>query len=52
MEAVFQELRTFKVKKNAIEAKIKEVAEKLKDKDRKVWVVKPDFKVNNLTPSS
>ncbi|KAF7966207.1 hypothetical protein HWV62_39698, partial [Athelia sp. TMB] len=38
VETVFQDLRDHKVKKNAIEAKIKEIAEKSKDK--KIWVLK------------
>lgn len=39
VETVYQELKEHKVKKNAIEAKVREVGEKCKDK--KVWVVKP-----------
>jgi len=42
VETIYQELRIHKVKKNAIEAKVREVGEKCKD--RKVWVVKPTFK--------
>ncbi|KAF5365726.1 hypothetical protein D9758_003132 [Tetrapyrgos nigripes] len=38
VEAVYQELREHNVKKNAIEAKIKEIGEKSKEK--KVWVIK------------
>lgn len=38
VEAIYQELRAHKVKKNAIEAKIREVGEKCKD--RKYWVVR------------
>lgn len=43
VETIYQELKTQKVKKVAIEAKIREVGEKCKEK--KVWVVKPAFKV-------
>ena len=39
VETVYQELKEHKVKKNAIEAKVREVGEKCKDK--KVWVIKP-----------
>ncbi len=39
VEAVYQELREHKIKKIAIETKIKEVGEKRKD--TKIWVVKP-----------
>lgn len=38
VEAIFQELRDHKVKKNSIEAKVKEIAEK--GKDKKIWVLK------------
>jgi len=38
VESIYQELRGFNVKKNSIEAKIKEVGEKSKEK--KVWIVK------------
>ncbi|KZP20865.1 hypothetical protein FIBSPDRAFT_1044651 [Athelia psychrophila] len=38
VEAIFQELREHKVKKNSIEAKVKEIAEK--GKDKKIWVLK------------
>lgn len=44
VETLHQELREHKVKKNSIEAKIREVAEKCKE--RKVWVVKPEAKSN------
>ncbi|EGN95488.1 hypothetical protein SERLA73DRAFT_113060 [Serpula lacrymans var. lacrymans S7.3] len=44
VESVFQELRTHKVKKNAIEAKVKELGEKSKEK--KIWVVKEDVRVS------
>jgi len=37
VESVHQELRVHNVKKNAIEAKVREVAEKSKEK--KIWVV-------------
>lgn len=37
VESVYQELRAHKVKKNAVEAKVREVAEKSKEK--KIWVV-------------
>lgn len=38
VEMVYQELKAHKVKKNAIEAKIKEIGEK--DKEKKFWVLK------------
>jgi hypothetical protein len=37
VESVHQELRAHKVKKNAIEAKVREVAEKSKEK--KIWMI-------------
>jgi hypothetical protein len=43
VETIYQELKAHKVKKVAIEAKIREVGEKCKEK--KVWIVKPAFKV-------
>ena len=42
VETLHQELKEHKIKKNSIEAKIREVAEKCKEK--KVWVIKPDIK--------
>ncbi|RPD65935.1 hypothetical protein L227DRAFT_606090 [Lentinus tigrinus ALCF2SS1-6] len=42
VETVHRELQAHKVKKNAIEAKVREVGEKCKEK--KVWVVKADVK--------
>ena len=44
VEAIYQELRVHKVKKNAIEAKVKEVGEKCKEK--KVWVIKQGVQVS------
>ncbi|KAJ3562966.1 hypothetical protein NP233_g9247 [Leucocoprinus birnbaumii] len=44
VETIYQELKTHKVKKVAIEAKIREVGEKCKDK--KVWIVKPGLKAS------
>lgn len=44
IEVIYQELREHKVTKVAIEAKIKEVGEKSKDK--KIWVVKPALMVS------
>ncbi|KAF9533495.1 hypothetical protein CPB83DRAFT_880065 [Crepidotus variabilis] len=41
VEAIYHDLREHKVKKNAVEAKVREVAEKCRDK--KVWIVKPDL---------
>jgi len=38
VEAVYQELREHNVKKNAIEAKIREIGEKSKEK--KFWIIK------------
>lgn len=46
VETIYQELRIHKVKKNAIEAKVREVGEKCKD--RKVWIVKPTFKARRI----
>ncbi|KAK0503100.1 chromatin assembly factor 1 subunit A-domain-containing protein [Armillaria luteobubalina] len=45
VEAIYQELRGYKVKKNAIEAKVREVGEK--NKDTKFWKVKPSFEQEN-----
>ena len=45
IEAVHRELQVHKVKKNAIEAKIREIGEKCKE--RKIWVVKPELRVSN-----
>ncbi|KAJ7063141.1 chromatin assembly factor 1 subunit A-domain-containing protein [Mycena amicta] len=42
VDTIYQDLRDHKVKKNSIEAKVREVAEKCKLK--KVWVVKENFK--------
>ncbi|KAK2460579.1 hypothetical protein APHAL10511_007049 [Amanita phalloides] len=42
VEAIYQELRGNKVKKNAIEAKVREVAEKCKES--RIWVIKSAFK--------
>ena len=47
VETVYQELRQHKVKKNAIEAKLKEIGEKSKEK--KVWVVKSEYSVSFIT---
>ena len=44
VETVHKELSGFKVKKNAIEAKVREIGEKARE-GRKVWVVKPEIKV-------
>lgn len=46
VEAVYQDLREHKVTKIAIEAKIREIGEKCRDK--KVWVVKPDVMVRRF----
>ncbi|RDB24271.1 hypothetical protein Hypma_008755 [Hypsizygus marmoreus] len=43
VEAIHRDLRDHKVKKNTIEAKVKEVGEKCKEK--KFWVVKPVFQI-------
>ena len=45
VETVHRELQVHKVKKNAIEAKVREVGEKCKEK--KVWVVKPSVKASS-----
>jgi chromatin assembly factor 1 subunit A len=44
IEAAYQDLKTHKVKKNALEAKIREVSEKTGSP--KVWTVKPEFQVS------
>ncbi|KAJ6496514.1 chromatin assembly factor 1 subunit A-domain-containing protein [Mycena vitilis] len=43
IDTIYQDLRNHKVKKNCIEAKVREVAEKCKVK--KVWVVRDTFRV-------
>ncbi|KAF7295073.1 hypothetical protein MIND_01045600 [Mycena indigotica] len=43
VDVIYQDLRDHKVKKNSIEAKVREVAEKCKL--QKVWVVKENFRV-------
>ncbi|KAF7338435.1 hypothetical protein MVEN_02069300 [Mycena venus] len=43
IDTIYQDLRDHKVKKNSIEAKVREVAEKCKVK--KVWIVKESFRV-------
>ncbi|KAF8559629.1 hypothetical protein OG21DRAFT_1502866 [Imleria badia] len=43
VESIYQDLRIHKIKKNAIEAKVREMGEKSKDK--KVWVVKQSVQV-------
>jgi hypothetical protein len=43
VDTIYQDLRDHKVKKNSIEAKVREVAEKCKMK--KVWIVKDNFRV-------
>lgn len=51
VETVYKELSTQKagVKKNAIEAKVREIGEKSKDGgSAKVWVVKPDVRVRRV----
>lgn len=49
VEAVFHELKAHKVKKNSIEAKVKEIAEKAKDSDKgKIWVLKPGVSIPNV----
>jgi chromatin assembly factor 1 subunit A len=42
IDMIYQDLREHKVKKNSIEAKVREVAEKCKVK--KVWIVKDNFR--------
>jgi chromatin assembly factor 1 subunit A len=46
VDKIYQDLREHKVKKNSIEAKVREVAEKCKI--RKVWVVKENFKAPSV----
>jgi chromatin assembly factor 1 subunit A len=46
VEAVYQDLKAQKVKKNSLEAKIREVSEKTGSP--KVWTVKPDVLVRHL----
>ncbi|TFK64073.1 hypothetical protein BDN72DRAFT_286329 [Pluteus cervinus] len=41
VDAIYHELRAHKVKKNAIEAKVREVGERCKEK--KFWVIKPEM---------
>ncbi|KAJ7046609.1 chromatin assembly factor 1 subunit A-domain-containing protein [Mycena alexandri] len=43
IDTIYQDLKDQKVKKNSIEAKVREVAEKCKVK--KVWIVKENFRV-------
>ena len=50
VETVHRELQAHKVKKNAIEAKVREVGEKCKEK--KVWIVKAEVKVNLYSTDS
>ncbi|KAL6309063.1 hypothetical protein BKA93DRAFT_821888 [Sparassis latifolia] len=45
IETIYNELKEQRVKKNAIEAKVRELAEKCREK--KVWVVKPDVKASH-----
>lgn len=45
VDSVYQDLKVHKVKKNAIEVKVKEVAQK---DGRKVWTVKPEFAVSSF----
>lgn len=49
IESIYQDLRIHKVKKNAIEAKVREVGEKSKDK--KIWVVKEAVQISLGDPS-
>ena len=44
VESVYKELNDYKVKKNAIEAKVKEISEKSRE-GKRVWVVRPEVKV-------
>ena len=46
VESIYQDLRIYKVKKNAIEAKVREMGEKSKDK--KVWIVKQGVQVGSM----
>ncbi|KAJ6547391.1 chromatin assembly factor 1 subunit A-domain-containing protein [Mycena capillaripes] len=43
VDTIYQDLKVHKVKKNSVEAKVREVAEKCKVK--KVWIVKDNFQV-------
>jgi chromatin assembly factor 1 subunit A len=45
VESIYQELRVHDVKKNAIEAKIREIGEKSKEK--KIWIVKENVMVGS-----
>lgn len=49
VESIYLDLREFKVKKVSIEAKVREVGEKCKDK--KVWIVKPNLQLTVSYPS-
>jgi hypothetical protein len=44
VQNIYEELRVYGVKKNAIEGKIREIGEKSKEK--KIWIVKDDFAVS------
>jgi chromatin assembly factor 1 subunit A len=46
VDSLYLDLRTHKVKKNAIEAKVREVCEKHKEK--RVWTVKDDIRVSKF----
>jgi chromatin assembly factor 1 subunit A len=49
VEAAYQDLKEHKVKKNAVEAKIREVAEKTGQP--KVWAVRPEARVSPSAPA-
>ena len=46
IESIYKDLRIHKIKKNAIEAKVREMGEKSKDK--KVWVVRQAVQVSSM----
>lgn len=48
VDSIYQELRGYKIKRNAIEAKVREIGEKSKDK--KVWIVKQTGQVGLIVP--
>jgi chromatin assembly factor 1 subunit A len=48
LDSVFQDIKSLGIKKNALEVKLREVAEK--DKTKKAWVVKDDVWVSRRVP--
>ena len=50
IDSIFHELKQYSVKRNAIEAKVREVGEKCAY--RRIWIVKPSLVVSTLAPST